>query len=424
MRAIQFARRLILSLVVVELIGSAGGLRADAPLAAPESVGFSADGLKAFQKTMRALVDDGKLAGVTTLVARHGKVVYLDAYGVQDLATKKPVASNTIFRLASMTKPIVGVAMMMLWEQGKWTLDDPVSKHIPEFAGLKVATPNGEVPQTKPMTMGQLMSHTAGFDVNAGYTKVNIPDVNEPLQAMIDKLAKMPLAAQPGTDWRYGPSVNIQGYIVEKLSGQPLDVFLRTRIFEPLGMKDTGFWLDKSKVDRVTSIFTYGPDKRLISATAAQGQRGDPSSKPVFLSGSGGLLSTIDDYFRFAQMVLNGGEANGKRFLKASTVQLMRTNVLAEGVTVDTYGPSQPGLGFGLDFAIVMDPAVANTPEGRGSFYWGGAFGTWFWLDPVNDVVVVGMIQNVNGSSPTGGSPQVRPLSRQLVYQALVDRKK
>ena len=154
------------------------------------------------------------------------------------------------------------------------------------------------------------------------------------------------------------------------------------------------------------------------------GQRGDPSSKPVFLSGSGGLLSTTDDYFRFAQMVLNGGEANGKRFLKASTVELMRTNVLADGVAVDTYGPSQPGIGFGLDFAIVMDPAAANTPEGRSSFYWGGAFGTWFWIDPTNDVVVVGMMQNVNGSSPTGGSPQVRPLSRQLVYQALVDPKK
>jgi len=408
----------MLALVVTALIAGVAGLRADDPLASPESVGFSADGLKALQRTMRALVDDAKLAGVTTLVARHGKVVYVDAYGVQDLATRKPVASDTIFRLASMTKPIVGAAMMMLWEQGKWTLDDPVAKHIPEFAGLKVATPNGEVPQTKPMTMRQLMSHTAGFDVNAGYAKANLGDSD--LQAMIDKLAKLPLAAQPGSDWRYGPSVDIQGYIVEKLSGQSLDVFLRTKIFEPLGMKDTGFWVDASKVDRVTKMFTYGPDKRIIAAP----RQGDPSSKPVFLSGSGGLLSTTDDYFRFAQMMLDGGEANGKRFLKASTVQLMRTNVLAEGVAVDTFGPSLPGIGFGLDFAIVMDPAVANTSEGRNSFYWGGAFGTWFWIDPTNDVVVVGMMQNVNGSTPSGGSPQVRPLSRQLVYQALVNPKK
>ena len=411
-------QRSMLALVVIALLGIASGLRAQDQLVSSESVGFSADGLKSLQRTMRGLVDDGKLAGVTTLVARHGKVVYLDAYGVQDLATKKPVTKNTIFRLASMTKPIVGVAMMMLWEQGKWTLDDPVVKHIPEFGGLKVAAPNGEVPQLTPMTMRQLMSHTAGFDVTAGYAKANLRDSD--LQAMIDKLARMPLAAQPGSDWRYGPSVDIQGYIVEKLSGQPLDVFLRTRIFDLLGMKDTGFWVDASKADRVTQMFTYDPDKRIITAPTQE----NPTLKPVFLSGSGGLFSTTDDYFRFAQMLLNGGEANGKRFLKASTVELMRTNVLAEGVQVDTFGPGLPGIGFGLDFAIVIDPVAAKTPDGRNTFYWGGAFGTWFWIDPTNDVVVVGMMQNISGSSPTGGSPQVRPLSRQLVYQALVDPKK
>jgi CubicO group peptidase (beta-lactamase class C family) len=408
--------------VVIAIVVGAITLTAANELASPESVGFSTDGLKAFQQAMRALVDEGKLANVETLVARHGKVVQLDAYGVQNLTDKKPVTRTTIFRLASMTKPIVGVAMMMLWEQGKWTLDDPVAKHIPEFAGLKVATAAGDVPQTRPMTMRQLMSHTAGFDVNAGYTKLKLPNRSQPLQSFIDSLATLPLAAQPGTDWRYGPSVDIQGYLVEKLSGQPLDVFLQTKIFEPLGMKDTGFWVDPSKIDRVTSVFMYGPDNRLIGANA-ESQR-SLGVKPAFLSGSGGLLSTIDDYFRFAQMVLNGGEPNGRRLLKASTVQLMRTNVLAEGVAVDTYGPPQPGLGFGLDFAIVMDPVAANTPEPRGSFYWGGAFGTWFWLDPINDVVVIGMIQNVNGSSPTGGSPQVRALSRKLVYQALADRKK
>ena len=412
-----FARRSMLVLAVIALLGPAG-LVADDPLVAPESVGFSTDGLKTLRRTMRALVDDGKLAGVTTLVARHGKVVYRDAYGVQDLTARTPVASDTIFRIASMTKPIVGVAMMMLWEQGKWTLDDPVARHIPEFAGLKVATPGGEVPQTSPMTMRQLMSHTAGFDVSAGYAKANLRGAD--LQAMIGTLATLPLAAQPGSDWRYGPSVDIQGYLVEKLSGEKLDVFLRSKIFEPLGMKDTGFWVDAARRPRVTDVFTYGPDKR-IAAAASQS---DPAAKPAFLSGSGGLLSTTDDYYRFAQMMLNGGQANGSRFLEASTVELMRTNVLAPGVMVDTYGTGAPGIGFGLDFAIVMDPAAANTPEGRHSFYWGGAFGTWFWIDPINDVVVVGMIQNLGGSSPTGGSPQVRPLSRQLVYKALVDPKK
>ena len=320
-----FARRAAVVVAAVALLGSVAGVRADDPLASPESVGFSAAGLKAYQQAMRALVDDGKLAGVTALVARHGKVVEFDAYGVQDLDTKKPVTRDTIFRIASMTKPIAGVAMMMLWEQGKWTLDDPVAKHIPEFANLKVATPNGEVAQTAPMTMRQLMSHSAGFDVSAGYAKHNINDRSQPLQAMIDKLARLPLAAQPGTDWRYGPSVDIQGYLVEKLSGQKLDVFLRTRIFEPLGMTDTGFWVEPSKAGRVTKMFTYGPDKRIMTAP----NQGDPTAKPVFLSGSGGLLSTTGDYRRFAQMLLDGGQANGKRLLKASTVELMRTNVLA-----------------------------------------------------------------------------------------------
>ena len=238
-------RSMTLLVVIVVALGGARGVRADDPLASPESVGFSSDGLKAFQQAMRGLVDEAKLAGVTTLVARHGKVVHFDVYGVQDLETRKPIAKDTIFRIASMTKPIAGVAMMMLWEQGKWALDDPVAKHIPEFAGLKVATANGDVPQTRPMIMRQLMSHTAGFDVSAGYAKANISDREQPLQAMIDKLAKLPLAVQPGTDWRYGPSVDIQGYLVEKLSGQPLDVFLRTKIFEPLGMKDTGFWVEQ-----------------------------------------------------------------------------------------------------------------------------------------------------------------------------------
>ena len=411
-----------LSFIAVAVLSGSIGVGADVPLASPESVGFSTTGIEAFRQAFRGLVDHGQLAGVTTLIARHGKVVHFDAYGVKDLDSKAPVTADTIFRIASMTKPIVGVAMMMLWEEGKWSLDDPVAKHIPEFAGLKVATPDGEVPPSKPMTMRQLMSHTAGFDTSGGYEGKNITDRTQPLQAMIDKLAKLPLPVQPGADWRYGPVVDIQGYVVEKLSGQTLDVFLKTRIFDPLGMTDTGFWVDASKRDRVTKLFTYNEEKKLVAAST----QSDPTRKPVFLSGGGGLLSTTEDYLKFAQMLLNGGEANGKRYLKASTVELMRTNVLAEGVKVDLYGPTHnvEGIGFGLDFAIIMDRAKANTPEGNGSFYWGGAFGTWFWIDPTNDMLVIGMMQNVNGSTPTGGSPQVRPLSRKLVYAALIDPRK
>lgn len=401
----------------VAVTGAYFGTHAAITLAAPESVGFSTQGLKAYAQTMHALVDEGRLAGVTTLVARHGKVVMFDAYGYQDLEAKKPIAKNTIFRIASMTKPIAGVAMMKLHEEGKWRLDDPVAQHIPEFKNLKVKTPDGEVPQAHPMTMRELMSYTAGFDVSAAYDKVGIPARDKPLQAMIDALAALPLAVQPGSDWRYGPAVNIQGYIIEKLSGQPLDKFLQTRIFDPLKMKDTGFWVEQSKVDRVSRVYSYGADKKLITMPRAT----DLSTKPIFLSASGGLFSTTEDYFRFAQMLLNGGELEGARLLKPATVELMRTNVLAENVKVDLYGPAEEGIGFGINHAIVMDPAKAATPTGKNTFYWGGAFGTWFWIDPTHDIVAVGMIQNQNGSRPTGDTPQVRPLSRKLVYAALAD---
>ena len=239
------------------------------------------------------------------------------------------------------------------------------------------------------------------------------------LQGMIDKLAKLPLETQPGTNWDYGPSVNIQGYIVEKLSGQSLDVYFDEHIFKPLGMVDTGFWAPGDKAARVVAIHTY--ENGVIKGPA---ENRVTSEKPSFLSGSGGLMSTAEDYWRFAQAVGNGGELDGKRILKADTVKLMRTNVLAPTAKVDLYGPSQEGIGFGMDFAIVMDPQKAGTPQGLNTFYWGGAFGTWFWIDPTNDLVFVGMIQNINGSTPTGGTPPVRTISPKLTYDALTDRAK
>jgi CubicO group peptidase (beta-lactamase class C family) len=412
----QFALRCLIAAAASMSLGAAATM-ADVAVTNPESVGFSTAGLNAYGQALQALVDERRLAGVSTLVARRGKVAMFDTYGYQDLDARKPLAKDTIFRIASMTKPIAGVAMMMLWEEGKWTLDDPVAKHIPEFRDLKVSSPNGPVPQAHPMTMRELMSHTAGFDVSRGYESVGLTDPRQPLQAMIDKLAKLPLPVQPGTDWRYGPVVNIQGYIVEKLSGQSLDAFLRTRIFEPLNMKDTGFWVEAAKAERVTRLYTYGPDKKIVTAP----NQPDATRRPVFLSASGGLLSTVEDYWRFAQMLLNGGELEGARILKSTTVELMRTNVLNQGVQVDLYGPKEEGIGFGLDFAIVLDPVKANTPRGKNTFYWGGAFGTWFWIDPTNDVIVIGMIQNVNGSLPTGDTPPLRTLSPRMVYAALTD---
>ena len=388
------------------------------PTASPESQGFTTAGLDQLNAEMHALVDGKKLAGVTTLVSRHGKVVHFDTYGAANATTGDALKPDSIFRIASMTKPIAGVAMMQLWEQGKWKLSDPVSKFIPEFANLKVKGPNNTlVAQTTPMTMAQLMSHTAGFGVSAVYNDANLGATD--LQGMIDKLAKLPLETQPGTAWDYGPSVNIQGYIVEKLSGQSLDVYFDEHIFKPLGMVDSGFWMPESKASRVVAVHTY--ENGVIKGPA---ENRVTTAKPSFLAGSGGLMSTAEDYWRFAQAMLNGGELNGARVLKPETVKLMRTNVISPTAKVDLYGPSQEGIGFGMDFAIVMDPQRAGTPQGLNTFYWGGAFGTWFWIDPTNDLVFVGMIQNLNGSTPTGGTPPLRTISPRATYDALTDRSK
>jgi CubicO group peptidase (beta-lactamase class C family) len=383
----------------------------------PASAGFSVAGVAALNAEMHALVDQQKLAGAVTLLARKGKVVNLDAYGRQDISAPAPMAIDSIFRIASMTKPICGVAMMQLWEQGKWKLDDPVASHIPEFAGLKVRTADGVlVDQASPMTMAQMMSHTAGFGTSARYEADALSATD--LQGMIDKLSKLPLFSQPGTDWAYGPCVNIQGYVVEKLSGKPLDRYFQDHIFTPLKMPDTGFWVDPAKVSRVVRIHTYAAGT-LVPAGEPRVQ----TTRPRFLSGSGGLSSTAADYFRFCQALLNGGELEGARILKPETVKLMRKSVLRPGVGVDLYGPVQKGIGFGMDFAVHENPAISGIPQGIDSYWWGGAFGTWFWIDPTHDIVFVGMIQNLNGSIPGGGTPAVRDISPRAVYAALTDKK-
>lgn len=383
----------------------------------PAAAGFSPAGIADLNAQMHALVEQKKLAGVVTLLARKGKVVNLDAYGRQDVTQSTPMAADSIFRIASMTKPVAGVAMMQLYEQGRWKLGDPVAKHIPQFAGLKVKGSDGAlVDQASPMTMAQLMSHTAGFGVSASYEAHDLAETD--LQGMIDKLAKLPLESQPGTDWAYGPVVNIQGYLVEILSGKPLDRYFQDHIFTPLKMPDTQFWVEPAKVERVVSIHTYDDGGQVIPAPESPIR----TEKPRFLSGSGGLYSTAPDYFRFSQALLNGGELDGARILQPETVKLMRKSVLRPGVGVDLYGPVQKGLGFGMDFAVHETPAESGLPHGQDSYWWGGAFGTWFWIDPTHDLVFVGMIQNLRGSIPGGGTPPVRDISPRAVYAALNDK--
>lgn len=312
-----------------------------------------------------------------------------------------------------MTKPITAAAMMMLWEEGKWALDDPVSKFVPEFEGLKVKQEDGElVPQATPMNMRQLFSHSAGFGSRFEYPDLRKGD----LQDMINYLAKQPLSFQPGKDWRYGPSIDIQGYIIQKLTGKHLDEYFEERICGPLGMVDSGYVLPASKVEHLVNNHTYDADGKLVPVDLEGTYN---PARPKFLGGGGGLmLSTVKDYWRFSQMILNGGELEGKRYLKQSTVDMMHTNVLEPGIRVTLRPPVVDGLGFGLGYAVIHDPVAAKTSQGVQSYYWGGIYGTWFWIDPVNDMIVIGFV-NMLSTGTEAGAPGMRELSAQLVYKAL-----
>ncbi|HYR88187.1 MAG TPA: serine hydrolase domain-containing protein [Terriglobia bacterium] len=401
------------------------------PEARPESVGFSAERLQRLDDAMQALVDNKQLAGIVTLIARHGKLVHQRTFGQQDLASAKPMPKDAIFRIYSMTKPITGVAMMILYEEGKWRPADPIAKYIPEFANLKVyaGDSQGDMKLDAPAhapTVGELMSHTAGFTYGVfGNTPVDkLYQQSNPLQAasfkeFIDRVAKLPLVYQPGEGWIYSIAVDIQGYLVERISGKPFPEFLRDHIFTPLGMKDTGFAVPQDKLPRLATVYGPGANGSGLSALP-----NDPNvtRAPGLPSGGGGLYSTAADYLRFTQMLLNGGELNGVRILSPSSVTLMRSNHLPERLMNGKYGIGlyrmQPGLGFGYDFAVFEDPIKIGSTAGKGSYLWDGVAGTWFWIDPTNDVVFVGMIQRML-TAP--GAPNVEDLSRALVYQALLD---
>jgi CubicO group peptidase (beta-lactamase class C family) len=402
----------------------------DLPTASAESEGMSAERLARLKSGMKELVDQGRLAGTVTMVSRHGKVVEFDAAGKRDIATNAPMQKDSIFRIYSMSKPITGVAMMMLFEEGKWQLNDPVAKYIPEFAKLKVygTDANNNVvmkDQAHPVTMRELMSHSGGFTygffsntaVDKLQLEADVLNTTNTLDEFIKRVAKLPLNSQPGTEWHYSISVDIQGYIVQKLSGMPFEEFLEKRIFKPLGMVDTAFYVPQEKLNRFAEFYSYDKDGKMQVVGVKDGLNHDFAAKPAMSSGGGGLVSTATDYMRFCQMLLNGGQLDGVRILSPLTVELMRTNVLAPSVPI-----LAPGAGFGLDFAIYTDPVAAGGYYGKGTYWWGGAAGTWFWIDPVNDLIAVGMIQQVagTGAAATGAIPDVRGLSRAWIYQAIM----
>ncbi|HEY4944156.1 MAG TPA: serine hydrolase domain-containing protein [Rhizomicrobium sp.] len=406
--------------------------------AAPEAAGFSADRLKLLDAAMDHAVDAGEVAGVETMLVRHGRIVDLHIKGVKNTAGD-PLARDTIFRMYSQTKPMVGVAMMILFEQGRWRLEDPITKYIPEFANLKVMASVGAdgkpvlEDMKRPPTMRELMTHTAGFGyglrsgnpVDDAFRSQKALSSNG-LKEMIDKIATIPLLYQPGTKWSYSAAVDIQGYIIEKLSGQRLGDFMADHIFKPLGMKDTGFFVPAANAARLSGVYVTMPQTtKLLEITPAMNPAvQDFTKQPPMDSGGGGSVSTTDDYARFCQMILNGGTYNGARILAPATVALMQANHLADGVTSDPSSAGglvigSNGLGFGLDFAVLTDPAKLGTLQGKGSIWWGGAAGTWFWIDPKNDLFFVGMIQKFSLSAT--GSVNLGSQSQTFVYSALTD---
>jgi CubicO group peptidase (beta-lactamase class C family) len=403
----------------------------------PESVGFSSERLERLHALIQGEIDQKQLAGAVTILARHGKIVEYRVYGEKDLATGAAMTRDTIFRDYSMTKPVTGVAMMILYEQGKWLPMDPVAKYIPEFAHLKVFTGvdgTGKMTVADPEhapTMNELMSHTAGFSYGNGatladkmYGDLQVRD-GKTLQEVIDRLAQIPLIYQPGKGWVYSMSMDIEGYIVEKLSGQSLPDFMHDHIFAPLGMKDAGFFVPAEKRSRFSPGYHYDAKTgALVEETMENGAPTDYAEQPTAPSGGGGLVSSAEDYYRFAQMLANGGELGGVRILSPATVKLMTSNHVPEGVLNGVGGQwgigqhiMRPGFGYGYNCAVVFDPPLASLPDGKGTFFWDGAAGTSFWVDPTNDIVFVAMVQR--RTSPDNHGLLYR--SHAVVYGALVD---
>jgi CubicO group peptidase (beta-lactamase class C family) len=399
----------------------------------PDAAGFSPERLQRLEAYMQALVDQGHLPGAITMVARHGKIVSYETFGKKAIGGA-PMTKDTIFRIYSQTKPVTGVAMMILFEEGKWRLDDPVTKFVPELAHLQVykgQNPDGSFitePAARAPTMREIMSHTGGFayglrtdqPVEKAYRDSGL--LGSKTQAeFLTTLVKLPLASQPGTEWRYSVSVDIQGLIVERLSGMSLAEFMKSRIFDPLKMSDTAFWVPPAKSDRLAALYIPDPKTRALKP-ADNFMVLDVTKPPAIASGGGGLVSTTADYARFAQMLLNGGQLDGARILAPGTIGLMASNHLTDVVMAApdaSFSPAK-GAGFGLDVAVVTNPARDGTLQGEGTYSWGGAAGTWFWIDPKNDLFMLGMI-HILAKEIDPALAKISDDASTLVYQALVD---
>jgi len=394
-------RRLLFALLgglAIAGIAAAG----EVELTPAAQVGMSAERLDRMTDHLQRLLDAGRTGGFQVLVARHGKVVMHESLGMADREARRPVTDDTLFRIMSMTKPIVGVAMMQLYEEGYFSFQDPVAKHIPELANLKVfagMNAEGEMileDPVRPPTIHDLMQHTAGFTyglfgdtpVDRLYNETALLDPRKTQQQFIDTLATLPLLSQPGQRWIYSVAVDVQGYLIEKWTGRKLGDFLRERIFEPLGMDETIVWAPPDLAELVATAYTH--DAAGMLTRARPSVLGAATFEPARFNGGGQLISTSDDYWRFCQMLLNGGSLDGKRILAPSSVEMMRHNRMDITATIPGWFDRQ---GFGLDFAVITDPGKVDYPASEGEFFWTGALSTTFFIDPAQDIVAILMTQ-------------------------------
>jgi len=425
--------RLSLAAVAALVIASHQILaQADLPFTKAETVGMSSKRLERINAFIKDYIDADQIAGAVTLVARKGKIVHFESQGWRYKEENQPMEKDAIFSLASMTKPIVSTALMMLWEDGKFMLDDPISKWLPSYAHKEVLDPlSGRRVPAKPVTVRHILSHTSGLSLTAGAGPTPLTDgpsadgepIGDPQAAAqaagaparpktlleaVERAAGSPLAFQPGERWQYGSSTDFVAILVEKMSGMTIDEFVRTRIFQPLGMRDTFYNIPREKVNKVAAI--YRPDKAGKIMLLRKPEFHEPTT---YFPGVAGLNGTAADYFRFSQMLLNGGEYNGQRLLGRMTVNMMITNQIGAGKPVYIRGD---GYGFGLGFAVLTDPSKAPDALSIGTFTWGGANGTLFWIDPQEDLIGIMMIQ-INPYSHFN----IRPLFSVAVSQAITD---
>jgi len=394
--------------------------------ASPGDVGLSAERLERLSAALEKYVDDGQVAGSVTLVARRGRIAYFEAFGARDREANAPMQTDAIFRIASQSKAVVSVAAMTLVEEGKLLLTDPVGKYLPEFMETTVAVARegggyDVVKAARPITVRDLLTHTSGFGYGngvggdlwaaAGQTGYYFADRNETIRESVRRIATLPAHAQPGTQWIYGYNTDILGALVEVVAGKPLDQVLHERIFEPLGMRDTEFYLSRGKENRLAAVYSMNAGKleRAPAPGNAVGQGHYVQGPRKNFSGGAGLLSTATDYARFLQMLLNGGELDGHRILSRKTVELMTTSHLGDVAY-------NAGQGFGLGFYVVQDLGARGSPGSVGEFGWGGAYHTTYWVDPREELVVVHLTQLV-----PAGNVDDQAKVRALVYQAIVD---